>query len=86
MEREECYAIICDINEECYMNCYEDWCEADDLESELLREKASEKQTAMFRKYFKQIDEETQQQIKYFVETDRDFRDDFESWYGERML
>lgn len=81
MTREEAYDIIEGLNQTAYDHTYQQWIEADDDEE--LREEASMAQQESFRKLYHDLDIPTRRAIHYYIDTDEDFAEDFDCWYGE---
>ena len=87
--RQECYDIICGLNDEAHAYAYDSWTLADDLYEEGLDEEAedqrclaSEIQNEFFIELYDQLDEPTKQAIMHYREIDENFRTDFDCWYG----
>lgn len=81
MTREEAYDVIEGINQTAYDYTYQQWIEAGDDEE--LREEASLRQQETFRELYGKIDKKTRIAIHYYIDTDEDFAEDFDCWYGE---
>lgn len=89
---DEAYEIIVGINEEAHERSWDTWSEADDLEdsddeddwgkAESMREEASLEQAGYFREGFNDLDEDTQEAILHYVDTDENFKEEFSMWYG----
>jgi len=91
--KDEAYDIIQQINENAHQQAWDTWEEADNLmesddeddweAAEELRDQASTEQSNYFKEEFESLDEETQEAIMHYVDTDESFREEFVMWYGE---
>lgn len=84
---QECYDIICQMNDDAHAYAYASWCAADEMdeesgEAEDQRCAASEEQRDYFVEMYDQLDEKTKEDIQYYRENDQAFRDDFDCWYN----
>lgn len=81
LHKDDAYDIIFGLNEDAHHYTWNLWEEAG--EDEGLREDASLAQQETFRELFYDLDEETQDDVWHYVNTDEDFATDFNAWYGE---
>ena len=79
--KDEAYDIIFQINEDAHEYTWQLWEDAGDDEE--LREEASFTQQEAFRDEFYILDDDVQEAIWHYVETDVTFETDFLAWYGE---
>ena len=86
---EQAWDIIENVNSEAYRMAYDSWLEADaaidDENEEELREEASEEQQAYFRDEYDNLDDESKEVIQYWLKNDADFKEQFETYYGEEL-
>ena len=79
--KDEAYDIISSLNEDAFEYCYDLWQEAE--EDEELKEEASFIQQETFRDLFYEEEEDVQEAVWHYVETDESFADDFNAWHGK---
>ena len=78
MTREEAYNLICALNEEAHMLTYDEWEAAEDDEE--LLEQASIHQAEQFNEIFSILVKEQQEGIRYWIDNDDSFREEFNQW------
>jgi len=78
--KEEVYDLLAGINEDAHDQAYDSWDEAEQEDSEELREDASEEQAGYFRKILEQTPG-LLEEAKHYAEQDEDFKSDWEAWY-----
>jgi len=91
---EEVYETIDILNEEAHQLAWDTWVIADQLEeseneedyskAEKMREEASDEQAFYFRDGYWDLNLEDQDAIKYWLEEDSGFREEFVNWFGKR--
>ena len=87
---DETYNLVQGLNEEAHNLAWNTWMQAeeaehegDDEEAEETREQASAEQAGYFRDLYRELDEDQQQAVRYWLEENQDFRDEFSTWFGE---
>lgn len=81
------------INEDAHDRAFESWVAADELmeseeeadweTAEEMREEASNEQAEYFRESYFDLEDEDQETIKYWLEQDSDFKEQFAVYFGE---
>ena len=89
---EEVWELIESLNEEAHSDAWDSWVEADEAEdsdeddgdvtAEQLREDASLEQAEYFRHSYWELSVLDQEAIKYWLNEDESFKDDFSTWFG----
>ena len=92
ISRDEAYNIVVGINEEAHQASWDTWIESDELAdsdneddwelAEDTREEASLEQAGYFREGFDALEDDIQEAILHYVNTDEDFKEEFVMWYG----
>lgn len=90
---EEIWGLVESINEQAHQDSWDTWIEADRLEesddeddweeAEDVRELASRQQAESFQDQYFELDKEYQDAIRHWLEHDSNFRDQFQTWFGE---
>jgi hypothetical protein len=90
---EEAWDIVERLNDDAHGETFELWCEADELgdsedeadwdKAEEVREQASTEQAEYFRDFWYELDTDDQELVKYWLDRDEDFREQFATYFGE---
>lgn len=90
---EEAWNIIESLNDDAHNQAWDTWIEADELmesddeddweTAEDLREQASLEQAEYFRDSWYDLSEEDQETVKYWLDNDEDFREQFATYFGQ---
>jgi hypothetical protein len=93
---EEAWNIIEGMNDDAHNESWDMWIKADELseseeetdwdKSEELKEEASLQQSEYFRDFYYELDEQEQEVVKYWLNHDEDFREQFALWFGEEQF
>ena len=91
---EEAWDIVERLNDDAHSETFELWCEADKLgdsedetdwdRAEEVREQASAEQAEYFRDFWYELDTDDQEVVKYWLDRDEDFREQFATYFGEQ--
>ncbi len=89
---EQAWDIIETLNRDAYDYSLDWWLEADEVQdngddelAEDLRCSASEEQAEYFRDSYDDLTEEDKEVIKYWIQHDKDFREQFQTYYGDHF-
>jgi len=78
--KNEVYDIISDLNEDAHNEVWDEWEQAEELDSEAHREDASISQAYVFRELLEDYPS-LLEEAKHYTEQDEDFKMDWEAWY-----
>jgi len=91
---EEAQEIVERLNDDAHGESFELWVEADELadsndeadwdRAEDVREQASAEQAEYFRDFWYELDTDDQELVKYWLDHDEDFREQFATYFGEQ--
>ena len=81
----ETWDLIETMNITAYDTAYEPWLTADTEDDEELREDASAEQQEYFREEYADLRDEEQESIRQWYMRDKDFREQFETYYGGEL-
>jgi hypothetical protein len=81
----EAWDLIETMNGTAYDTAYDSWLIADQEDDEELREDASAEQQEYFREEYADLTDEEQELIRYWYTHDKDFREQFETYYGGEL-
>ena len=81
----ETWDLIETMNGTAYDTAYDSWRIADQEDDEELREDASAEQQEYFREEYADLTDEEQESIRQWYMRDKDFREQFETYYGGEL-
>ena len=83
MTLDEAYSLIEKLNDEAHGLAWDLWIEADEKDDEELRETASDVQRGHFGDLVEELDPVVQRELLHYCAQDEDFKEQFETYYGE---
>jgi hypothetical protein len=85
---EEAQEIVERLNDDAHEQAWDAWTAADDEQdweaAEEMREDASIEQAEYFRDFWYELDTDDQELVKYWLDHDEDFREQFAVYFGEQ--